>query len=161
MLGNGNKSLGTKEFRNTVSEKLKELKAESQELGKEIEERQNRVAKNAQLITHLEGILDLSSNEQESSSPPLLRKASYREVSDLVEKILAECGKKPVHYRELADEVQRRGVELGGADPARTLVAKISKEPRFVRPVSRGFYALRKDYPDARNVGEHKRRNGK
>ena len=33
---------GSDDFQNTVSEKLTELKRESQNLGKEIEERQNR-----------------------------------------------------------------------------------------------------------------------
>lgn len=152
---------GSDDFQKTVSEKLMELKRESQNLGKEIEELQNRLAKNAQMITHLEGILDLSSDAQKAGAPPVLRRANYMEVCDLVEQILSERQKNPVHYRELADEVQRRGIELGGAKPGRTLVAIISKDPRFVRPVSRGFYALRKDYPDARNVGEHKRRGRK
>ena len=151
----------SKVFRDTVSEKLQELRKELRRLGSEIVERQNRLAKVAQLISHLEGVLELSSDEHKPDEKPALRRADYKEICDLVEKILAEREKKPVHYRELADEVKRRGIELGGTDPGGTLVAKISKEPRFVRPASRGFYALRKDYPDARNVGEHKRRSRK
>ncbi len=149
------------DFRDSVSAKLKELKKESQALGREIEERQIRQTKIAQMITHLDGILELTGNEQKSDTRPALRRADYKEICDFVVQILSERQKKPVHYRELADEVQRRGIELGGANPGRTLVAKISSDTRFVRPVSRGFYALRKDYPDARNVGEHKRRGRK
>ena len=149
------------DFRKTVSVKLKELRKELQILGKEIEARQNRQAKIARLITHLDGVLELSSNEQKPDTKPALRRADYKEICDLVAQILAEHQKKPVHYQQLADEVQRRGIAIGGANPGRTLVAKISREPRFVRPVSRGFYALRKDYPDSRNVGEHKRRGRK
>ena len=152
---------GSDDFQKTVSEKLTELKRESKNLGKEIEERQNRLAKHSQMISYLEGVLELSSDEQKLTNKPALRRADYKEICDLVVQILSERQKKPVHYRELADEVQRRGIELGGTKPGRTLVAKISKDPRFVRPVSRGFYALRKDYPDARNVGEHKRRGRK
>lgn len=149
----------SKEFQKTVSVKLKELSKEMQSLGNEIETLQNRQAKVAQLIAHLEGVLELSDVEHTSATMPVLRQAHYSEICDLVEKILAERRKKPMHFRELADEVQRRGIELGGADPGRTLVAKMVWDPRFVRPTKRGFYALREDYPDVRNVGERKSRS--
>ncbi|MDD9957129.1 MAG: winged helix-turn-helix domain-containing protein [Anaerolineaceae bacterium] len=160
MNNNRDPGLNTEEFRSIVSGKLTALKTESQDLSKEVEALQLQLAKNSQMISHLEGVLELSGTS-ETNSLPVARKASYDEVCDLVEQILAEKHKNPVHYRELADEVQLRGVKLGGKDPASTLVAMISKEPRFVRPTSRGFYALRKDYPNARNVGEHKRGNRK
>ena len=37
---------------------------------------------------------------------------------------------------------------------------RAEEEKRFIRPTSKGFYALREDYPDARNVGARRRRRG-
>ncbi len=149
------------DFRESVSEKLKELQQESQVLGREIEERQIRQTKIAQMITHLDGILKLSGDEQKPDDKPTLRRANYKEICDLVAQILAERQKQPVHYRELADEVQRRGIELGGADPGRTLVAKLVWDSRFIRPKQKGYYALREDYPDAPNIGARKSRRNR
>ena len=64
-----------------------------------------------------------------------------------------------MHYRELAAELQTRGATIRGQDPAVALLSRMTQdvERRFVRPTSKGFYALREDYPDARNVGERRR----
>ncbi len=76
-------------------------------------------------------------------------------VCDIVEVILAERNKEPMHYKDLSDEVMKRGVKLGGARPEASLSAKLNTDPkrRFIRPFARGYYALRSDYPDAENIG--------
>ena len=58
-----------------------------------------------------------------------------------------------MYYKELAQEVLSRGGTLNGATPAATLTARMVRDERFVRPTAKGFYALRRDYPTARNVG--------
>ncbi len=71
-----------------------------------------------------------------------------------------------MHYRDLADELIRRGAVIRGQDPAGALVSRMTQDDkrrteadkRFVRPTSKGFYALREDYPNARNVGARRRR---
>ena len=76
-------------------------------------------------------------------------------VCDIAEAILAERNREPMHYKDLSDEVMKRGVKLGGARPEATLSAKLNTDPkrRFIRPFARGYYALRSDYPDAENIG--------
>jgi hypothetical protein len=67
-----------------------------------------------------------------------------------------------MYYKELADEVIKRGGVLGGKAPEATLTARLVRDERFVRPTSKGFYALRADYPNAPNVGarKHPQRRG-
>ena len=78
---------------------------------------------------------------------------SRRNVADIAHSILLARGKKPMYYEDLAAEVQKAGGVLGGVTPAQTLVARISRDSRFVRPEKRGWYAARDFYPKAKNVG--------
>lgn len=80
----------------------------------------------------------------------------HRDVADIAYEILLSLGKKPIYYEALAEEVQKAGGKLGGATPGQTLVARISRDPRFVRPEKRGWYAARDFYPRAKNVGARK-----
>ena len=92
------------------------------------------------------------------AEPRALKAASERSVLDLAAEILAEREREPMYYKDLAKEVQGRGGALGGTTPAQTLVARLVNDPRFVRPTRKGFYALRVDYPNARNIGARKNR---
>ncbi len=67
-----------------------------------------------------------------------------------------------MYYKDLAEEVMRRGGVLNGKTPGATLNARMVRDERFVRPTSKGYYALREDYPAARNVGarRHAQRRG-
>ena len=58
-----------------------------------------------------------------------------------------------MYYKDLAAEVQNRGGDISGENAAQILVARLVKDERFVRPVRKGFYALRKDYPRAKKCG--------
>ena len=86
---------------------------------------------------------------------------------DMAEQVLRDRDGEPMHYRELADELLRRGAVIRGKDPAAALVSRmtqddnrrVEQERRFIRPTSKGFYALREDYPQARNVGARRRRD--
>jgi hypothetical protein len=79
-----------------------------------------------------------------------------RDVAALAYEILLARGKKPMYYEDLAAEVTKAGGHLGGTTPAQTLVARISRDPRFVRPEKRGWYAARDFYPKAKSVGARK-----
>lgn len=72
--------------------------------------------------------------------------------------VLSERDGVTMHYKELADEVKARGGDISGVNAAQILVARLVKDERFVRPLRKGFYGLRKDYPGAQNVGERKKR---
>ena len=82
---------------------------------------------------------------------------------ELARTILEERGGEPMHYRELAARVQQRGGSLPGSDPALTLVSRLVRDDRFVRPLRRGWYALRIHYPKAKNIGARRstRRGGR
>lgn len=79
-----------------------------------------------------------------------------RNVADIAYDILVARGKKPMHYEELAEAVIAAGGMLGGQTPSQTLVARISRDPRFVRPEKRGWYAAREFYPHKRSVGSRR-----
>jgi len=76
-----------------------------------------------------------------------------KSVPDIAYAILLSRGKKPMHYEELAESVRKAGGLLGGQTPAQTLIARITRDPRFVRPEKRGWYAASDFYPRAKSVG--------
>ena len=79
-------------------------------------------------------------------------------VVDVAFEVLSEQAPDPMYYKDLAHEVRTRGGNLAGENAAQILVARLVNDERFVRPIRKGFYALRKDYPNAQNVGQRKTR---
>ncbi len=76
---------------------------------------------------------------------------------EIAYEVLKEHSPADMHYRDLAEEVLKRGGHLPGSDPGALLNSLLTsdKSKRFVRPYRRGCYALREDYPDLeRSVGE-------
>lgn len=102
-------------------------------------------------LRHISALLETSrpagATATETTNP------SQHMVTDLAEEILRERKGEHMYYKDLAQEVQARGGELGGSNPANVLVARLVNDDRFVRPHRKGYYALRSDYPDAKNVG--------
>jgi HB1, ASXL, restriction endonuclease HTH domain len=87
-------------------------------------------------LSHIEALLgqDLS----ETPGSPQDRNA----FADLVVGLLEETG-QPMHYREIYEELGRRGqVSVGGRDPANALLARYFSDERLYRP-ARGTYAVR------------------
>lgn len=67
--------------------------------------------------------------------------------ADMVHQLLAEVG-HPMHYRQIAEELQRRGKFAGGGkDPANSLLATYFSDPRLER-TRRGTYAVAKRSTD-------------
>lgn len=142
------------------------LQAEKARLDEERQTLQERIAAGERRLQeirvrlrHVEALLGTS---EDAETVPTAAKASSagRSLMDMVEGILGERSGDPMHYKELAREVQERGGELSGDNAASSLVARLVDDERFVRPVRKGFYALRKDYPNAKNVGARKRHRG-
>lgn len=83
-------------------------------------------------------------------------------IPDIVVELLRETG-HPMHYREIADALLRRGVPGGdGKDPANILLARYYNDERLFRP-ARGTYAL-KTGRTAKSVGSRtvkKRKNAR
>ena len=69
---------------------------------------------------------------------------------------------RPVHYRNLVQAIEDRGIYVSGRDPGLNMIAHIYKDERFHRP-RRGFYGLTEWYPaSARRAGERNpRRNSR
>ena len=137
------------------------LEAEQTALDEQIRDASSRLAVVKERLKH---VLALLGEEGEALEPVHGTPDGYRvdtddSVCDIAAKILSERNGAPMYYKELADEVIKRGASLSGATPEATLVARMVQDPRFVRPTAKGFYALRRDYPTARNVGERVRRS--
>lgn len=77
---------------------------------------------------------------------------------EIAYQVLTERNGETMHYKALTQEVLARQGDIQGDSPARTLVARLVNDDRFVRPARRGFYGLRRDYPNARNVGQRRTR---
>ena len=82
---------------------------------------------------------------KEDNTPPT--------ICDIAAEILGERNAEPMYYKDLTEEVMKRGGTLKSQTPWATLTARMVQDERFVRPTAKGFYALRRDYPTARNVG--------
>ncbi len=113
-------------------------------------------------LSHIVALLKEPGTEDQNAagSPQAYAAGEAHGESDPVEiayGILDERGQDPIHYKELADLVRRKGGVLEGSNPALVLVSRLVTDDRFVRPFRRGYYALRKYYPKAKNVGRRRR----
>ena len=146
----------------SLDDQLREEKArleeEQRKLTKQIAKAQVRSSEIADRLFHIDGLLGPSDEvETVVNGAPF---PSVRNVADVAEEILSERGGNHMYYKELAAAVQARGGKLPSENGAGILVARIVNDDRFVRPHRKGYYALRKDYPDAKNVGARKKRGG-
>ena len=146
------------------------LQQEIEQLREEIAERELLSRAKAERLSHVEALLTIDSPTASEPVPTRLGASATStptpKLLEMVEVVLRERKGEPMHYRDLADEILRRGAVIRGQDPAAALVSRMTQddsrraegERRFIRPTSKGFYALREDYPDARNVGARRRR---
>ena len=132
------------------------LDNERQALQEQIATAESRLREIQARLRHVEGLLGTS----ESSDKMLteVTNPARRPLTDIAEQVLAEREREPMHYVDLTREVQARGGDLSGDNAPNILVARLVNDDRFVRPVRKGFYALRSDYPNAKNVGARKKR---
>ena len=130
------------------------LEEEKRGLRNQISEAEDRIHQIDQRLALVHGLLNpdnhvTSSGDAKGSQP----RAS---CVDIAFEVLSEREGETMYYKELAGEVMIRGGNISGENAAQVLVARLVKDERFVRPVRKGFYALRKDYLNAPNVGERK-----
>ena len=105
--------------------------------------------------------LPLADPPRDTAAPqaPDSHPSPHQETPSAVEiafQILAERNGETMHYKEMTHEVLSRNGEIHGADPARSLIARLVNDDRFVRPARKGFYGLKRDYPTATSVGRRK-----
>lgn len=157
-------------FKDTLRGERDKLQRDMEQLRQEIVEREASLRAKETRLEHILALLD----DEPKKPAQQLRKAKESpgrstpsaQLLDMAVEVLRGQKSEPMHYRDLADELMRRGAVIRGKDPAASLVARMTQddnrraesERRFVRPVSKGFYALREDYTNARNVGAKRRR---
>ncbi len=152
-----------------VSERDK-LKQEIKQLRQAIEMKELECRTKEERLCHVVALLSTEQSSTQDPPPNRHRAASTStpttQLLDMTEQVLRERKGEPMHYRDLADELMRQGAVIRGQDPAAALVSRMTQDDkkraeadrRFIRPTSKGFYALREDYPNARNVGARRRR---
>lgn len=109
-------------------------------------------------LVHINALLEASDGKSDgSSTPPApFLQETHAEIDpiEIAWKILDERVGEPIHYRDLASLVIQNGGDLPGQDPASTLVSRLVRDERFVRPFRRGWYALRVHHSKVRSVGQ-------
>ena len=135
-----------------------QLDKERQTLQKNIAAAEKRLREIQVRLRHVEGLLETNDVTETVSSRGT--NSVRRSLTDIAEEILREREREPMYYKELAAEVEDRGGDLTGDNAPNILVARLVNDERFVRPIQKGYYALRSDYPNAKNVGERRRRRG-
>ena len=152
-----------KDLQTLLVQEQQELEAEFEELQGRIGQAKERLGNVQSRLVHVRALLGEESTkerpgDQQSSDHDAVR-GKGSSACDIAVEVLSERNGQPMYYKDLTQEVMRRGGELNGATPWANLTARIVQDPRFVRPTAKGFYALRTDYPNARNVGA--RRQGR
>lgn len=130
------------------------LQAERDSLKTEIEEAQIRLQQVEERLTLVVSLMNHTDGAKPTGQPPLLQEQPP--AIEVAFQILSEREGETMHYKALADEVILRRGDIPGDNAAQVLVARLVNDERFVRPARRGFYGLRKDYPNAKNVGQRK-----
>ena len=145
-----------------LKKEQKQLRDEVAGLQKEISRKQDERQEKERRLGHIEALLSSEGRPVAEAKPAPRRRGQSTptvELLDTVVAVLRERNREPMYYKELADELIGRGAVIGGVAPANGLVARMSGDERFVRPTSKGFYALREDYPEVReSVGARRKR---
>jgi len=138
-----------------LSQEQKSLIAERQRLQEQISTSEKELKNVTERLVHVEGLLTpIHASEDDSSEAP---SPDYRDIRDIAVDVLKSQRGEPMHYASLAREIQARGGIIPGVDAANTLLSRLVRDERFVRP-KRGHYALKSDHPDVESVGVRRRR---
>ena len=132
-----------------------DLKTESQELREQISAAERRLKEVTERLGHVEGLLEPDHVAVDDTGESPL--PDHRDIREIAVDVLKPLGGEPLHYTKLATEIQARGGEIPGVDAANTLLSRLVRDERFVRP-KRGHYALREHHPDTESVGSRRRR---
>ena len=133
------------------------LESEQRELQEQIRQQTDRLALVKTRLEHVRALLGIEQDPkalaEDGVSSIRTRNNRTSTICDIAVAVLSERNTEPMHYKDLAHEVIKRGGVINGTNPGAGLTARMVQDERFVRPTAKGFYALRRDYPTARNVG--------
>ena len=139
----------------------KRLEAAQADLQEQIRQRADKLSHVKERLEHVQALLDKGevTDSRYGNTQEFRRQDDNKplNINDLAVEILSERNGEPMYYKELTEEVMRRGGILTGATPWATMTARMVQDERFVRPTAKGYYALRRDYPTARNVGARRK----
>ncbi len=112
----------------------------------EAEAARQRHAQAVERLAHLQALLDLDrpperANQQGVKPATDANGGLDRQAVDIAAQVLAERN-TAMHYRDIYEEIQRRGILIRGANPANTLLTRMLRDGRFKPAAQRGSYVL-------------------
>jgi hypothetical protein len=153
-----------RELEQQVADMRAQIGAIQADAGRKVDELQTALRSKEDLTARLRDVLRLEAAENgardfdvdASVSLPMAGHSAQRNLADAAYELLSET-RLEYHYRDLAEELLRRGVLIKGRDPAVNLIAHLVRDGRFIRP-KRGVYALKELNPRTRSVGLRRRK---
>lgn len=127
-----------REKRQLVWDELETLRAEQRRVGDRLG------VKEAQL----KNIDELLAMEGEPNGPGESPAISMSTFLDVTVEVLRDS-RAGIHYKELLEHLNTRGVNVPGRDPGANLLAHLGRDARFVR-VGRGTYGLKGAHKEIR-----------
>jgi len=133
--------LGTlRTYRTAAQERIRDIEAQIEPLRKQMEDARRELEALETLLSLNDPDFARSTQASASGSGPGVRRPTA--IANAAYEVLEELD-RPVHYSELYQILNSRGVDIPGKNPAANLIGHISPDPRF-RRVSRGTYELDK-----------------
>lgn len=117
-----------------------------EEFSRKIEVLQSKRKPSEEALHHIEALLKLEGFVLNSTQNKVGKKnvdyiTGTAKITDAAYDLLSEV-RKPLHYKEIFNKLQERGLYIPGKNPAATLLSRMSRDNRFKRTIKRGTYAL-------------------
>jgi hypothetical protein len=122
----------------TLDSSIAEIQAE---FATKLEELHSNKKTAEEALSHIQALLKIETKSIEPGTgfPPKVN--DNISITDSVFSLLQESH-QPMHYKDMANTLKARGLQVSGIDPAATLLSRISRDERFKR-VKRGTYGLK------------------
>ena len=117
-----------------------------EEFSRKIEALQSKRKPQEEALHHIEALLKLegfalNSNQNMAGENKTDYMTVTAKITDAAYDLLTEVH-KPLHYKDIFNKLQERGLYIPGRNPAATLLSRMSRDNRFKRTIKRGTYAL-------------------
>ncbi len=117
-----------------------------EEFSRKMEAFQSKRKPSEEALHHIEALLKLegfvlNSNQCKVGENKIDYIPGTTKITDAAYDLLSEVY-KPLHYKEIFNKLQERGLYIPGKNPAATMLSRMSRDNRFKRTVKRGTYAL-------------------
>ena len=117
-----------------------------EEFSRKIEAFHSKRKPSEEALHHIEALLKLegfalNNNQGKVGENKIDNITGTAKITDAAYDFLSEVH-KPLHYTEIFNKLQERGLYIPGKNPAATLLSRMSRDNRFKRAIKRGTYAL-------------------